>query len=60
MRIQDYITSFLRDNFCDFWGKYNNPGSEASLDCDWPGEKIREALVDMTVPLFIVARPDSF
>lgn len=54
--IQDDILIFLKDAFEKIRNCYNlNPLSGTPLDRDWPGDKKLQALVDMAVPLFIVA-----
>lgn len=54
--IQHDISAFLKDEFLEIRKKYNDdlPSSEP-LDTDWPGDKIIQDLVNMSVPLFIVA-----
>lgn len=54
--IQHDISTFLKDAFSKFRNEYNaDPPSETPLDRDWPGDKVLEALVNLAVPLFIVA-----
>jgi len=54
--IQHDISIFLKDAFSKIQKNYNpDPPSGTPLDHDWPGEKVLQALVDMAVPLFIVA-----
>lgn len=54
--IQHDILIFLEDAFGEIRNSYNlEPSSGATLDRDWPGDKRLEALVDMAVPLFIIA-----
>ncbi|KIX02675.1 uncharacterized protein Z518_08617 [Rhinocladiella mackenziei CBS 650.93] len=54
--IQHDISTFLKDEFSKFRKNYNaDPPSGTPLDPDWPGAEVLEALVDMAVPLFIVA-----
>jgi hypothetical protein len=54
--IQHDISTFLKATFSKFRKNYNiNPPSGTLLDHDWPGDKVLEAVVDMAVPLFIVA-----
>ena len=54
--IQDDILIFLKDAFEKIRNCYNlNPLSGTPLGRDWPGDKKLQALVDMAVPLFIVA-----
>lgn len=54
--IQHDITAFLRDKFSDILKRYNaDPPSGIPLSLEWPGEEVLQALVDLAVPLFIVA-----
>lgn len=53
--IQHDIFVFLKDAFLKIQKNYNEDPSGAQLDPDWPGDKVIQALVDMAVPLFIVA-----
>ena len=54
--IQHDILIFLKDEFWKIRNSYNmDPLSGTSLDRDWPGDKRLQALVDIAVPLFIVA-----
>jgi len=54
--IQHDILIFLEDAFGKIRNSYNlDPLSEKPLDRDWPGDKRLQALVDMAVPLFIIA-----
>ncbi|KAL9576092.1 MAG: hypothetical protein Q9212_007392, partial [Teloschistes hypoglaucus] len=54
--IQHDILVFLGDAFEKIRNSYNlDPLSGTLLDRDWPGTRTLEALVDMAVPLFIVA-----
>lgn len=54
--IQHDISVFLKDAFEKIRNDYNlNHLSGTSLDQDWPGDEKLQALVDMAVPLFIVA-----
>lgn len=54
--IQHDILIFLMDAFEKIRDRYNlNPLSGTPLDRDWPGDKTLQALVDMAIPLFIVA-----
>lgn len=54
--IQHDISVFLKDEFSKIRKNYNDdPPSGTPLDPDWPGDNVRQALVDMAVPLFIVA-----
>lgn len=53
--IQHDISTFLDEAFLAFRKQYKAPLSEARLDDGWPGKKDLKALVDMAVPLFIVA-----
>jgi hypothetical protein len=54
--IQHDIFVFLKDEFEKIRRQYNlDPLLGKALDRDWPGDKILHALVDMAVPLFIVA-----
>ncbi|MCJ1462809.1 hypothetical protein MMC07_001412 [Pseudocyphellaria aurata] len=53
---QHDISIFLKDEFSKIRKRYNDrPPSRAKLNPDWPGDKVIWALVDMAVPLFIVA-----
>ncbi|KAL9027314.1 MAG: hypothetical protein Q9196_004145, partial [Gyalolechia fulgens] len=54
--IQHDILIFLEDAFGKIRNSYNlDPFLGTPLDRDWPGDKRLQALVDMAVPLFIVA-----
>jgi hypothetical protein len=54
--VQHDIFVYLQDSFSRIRKSYNlDPPSGAPLDDDWPGTKVLEELVDMAVPLFIVA-----
>ncbi|KAL9035146.1 MAG: hypothetical protein Q9214_006720, partial [Letrouitia sp. 1 TL-2023] len=54
--IQHDILTFLEDEFGKIRSSYNpDPLSGTPLDRDWPGNKRLQALVDMAVPLFIIA-----
>lgn len=54
--IQCDIYFFLKDEFSGIRKRYNDdPPSGTPLNSDWPGDKVIRALVDMAVPLFIVA-----
>ena len=54
--IQHDISAFLKDRFSEIRETYNaDPPSGTLLDLDWPGDKVLQALVDMAIPLFIVA-----
>ncbi|KAJ2976988.1 hypothetical protein NQ176_g4626 [Zarea fungicola] len=53
--IQHDIYIFLDEAFLAFRKGYKAPLSEAPLDDGWPGKEDLKALVDMAVPLFIVA-----
>ena len=54
--IQHDILVFLEDAFGKIRYSYNlDPLSGESLDQDWPGDRRLQALVDMAVPLFIIA-----
>ncbi|KAL9577423.1 MAG: hypothetical protein Q9203_007467 [Teloschistes exilis] len=54
--IQYDILTFLKDAFREIRNSYNlDPPSGTPLDRDWPGDKKLQALVDMAVPLFIIA-----
>ena len=54
--IQHDILIFLKDAFGKIRNSYNlDPLSRTPLDRDWPGNKRLQALVDMAVPLFIIA-----
>jgi hypothetical protein len=54
--IQHDISVFLKDEFSKIREEYNHgPPSGTPLDHDWPGDKDLQVLVDMAVPLFIVA-----
>ena len=54
--IQHDILIFLKDAFGKIRDSYNlDPLSGTSLDQDWPGNGRLQALVDMAVPLFIIA-----
>lgn len=47
---------FLKDAFEKIRNRFNrDPLSEIPLDGDWPSDKKLQALVDMAIPLFIVA-----
>ncbi|KAI4192154.1 MAG: hypothetical protein LQ350_008694, partial [Teloschistes chrysophthalmus] len=54
--IQHDILTFLKDAFGEIRNSYNlDPLSGTPLDRDWPGDKRLQALVDIAVPLFIIA-----
>ena len=54
--IQHDILTFLKDAFGKIRNRFNrDPLSGTTLDGDWPGDKRLQVLVDMAVPLFIVA-----
>lgn len=54
--IQHDILIFLKDAFGKIRNRFNrDPLSGIPLDGDWPSDKKLQALVDMAVPLFIVA-----
>lgn len=54
--IQHDILIFLKDTFGKIRNSYNlDPLSGTPLDGDWPGDRRLQALVDMAVPLFIIA-----
>lgn len=54
--IQHDILIFLKDAFGKIRNSYNlDPLPGTPLDRDWPGDKRLQALVDMAVPLFIIA-----
>jgi hypothetical protein len=54
--IQHDISAFLKDAFSKIQKNYNaDPPSGTPLDLDWPGDKVLQALVNLAVPLFIVA-----
>lgn len=53
--IQHDISAFLEDSFSLFQQKYRTPISDEQLSHDWPGREKLKALVDMAIPLFIVA-----
>ena len=54
--IQHDILIFLKDAFGKIRNRFNRePLSGTPLDEDWPGDKRLQVLVDMAVPLFIVA-----
>ena len=54
--IQRDILIFLKDAFGKIRDRFNrDPLSGTPLDKDWPGDKSLQDLVDMAVPLFIVA-----
>jgi hypothetical protein len=54
--IRDDIFIFLKDAFSKIRGDYNDdPHSGTPLNHDWPGKKVLEDLVNMAIPLFIVA-----
>jgi len=54
--IQHDILIFLEDAFGKIRNSYNlDPLPGTRLDRDWPGDKTLQALVDMAVPLFIIA-----
>jgi hypothetical protein len=54
--IRHDISIFLKDAFSEIRENYNaDPPLGRPLGHDWPGEKVLEGLVDMAVPLFIVA-----
>ncbi len=54
--IQHDILIFLKDAFGNIRDRFNrDPLSGTPLDKDWPGDKRLQDLVNMAVPLFIVA-----
>lgn len=53
--IQQDIFLFLLDSFSEIRKNYNADWPSTLLDLEWPGDKILQALVNMAVPLFIVA-----
>ena len=54
--IQQDILVFLKDTFGKIRGSYNrDPLSGRPIDQDWPGDGRLQALVNMAVPLFIIA-----
>ncbi|KIX03848.1 uncharacterized protein Z518_07401 [Rhinocladiella mackenziei CBS 650.93] len=54
--IQHDISVFLKDAFSEIRQNYNiDPPLGRLLNHDWPGEKVLEDLVNMAIPLFIVA-----
>ena len=54
--IQHDILIFLEDGFGKIRNSYNlDPLPGTPLDRDWPGDKRLQALVDIAVPLFIIA-----
>ena len=54
--IQHDISTFLNAAFSKFRKNYNaDPPSGTLLDHNWPGDRVLGAVVDMAVPLFIVA-----
>jgi hypothetical protein len=54
--IQHDIAAFLKDKFSEILKSYNaDPPSGTPLSLDWPGEKVLQTLVDLAIPLFIVA-----
>ena len=54
--IQRDISAVLKDKFSEIRQNYNtDPLLDTPLGLYWPGEKVLQALVDMAVPLFIVA-----
>ena len=54
--IQHDIFIFLKDAFGKIRDSYNlEPLSGIPLDQDWPGDRRLQALVDMAIPLFIIA-----
>ena len=54
--IQHDILIFLKDAFGKIRNRFNrDPLSGTPLDGDWPGDKRLQVLVEMAVPLFIVA-----
>lgn len=54
--IQHDISAFLKDAFSKIRKEYNDdPPSGTPLSHTWPGDSVLQALVDMAVPLFIVA-----
>ena len=54
--IQDDFSAFLKDEFLEIRNNYNDGLlSSKPLDADWPGDEIIQDLVNMAVPLFIVA-----
>ncbi|KAG9227960.1 hypothetical protein BJ875DRAFT_490520 [Amylocarpus encephaloides] len=54
--IQHDILAFLKDQFSKIRKYYNaRPRSGTALEEAWPGDNVLRTLVDMTIPLFIVA-----
>ena len=54
--IQHDIFAYLKDNLSDLWKNYNAEQPRGpTLGLDWPGEKVLQTLVDMAIPLFIIA-----
>jgi hypothetical protein len=54
--VQHDISTFLKDAFSEIRKDYNaNILLGTTLGLDWPGDEVLQALVDMAVPLFIVA-----
>jgi hypothetical protein len=53
--IQHDISVFLKDAISKIRKNYNSKRRSNTLDHDWPGDKACEVLVDMAVPLFVVA-----
>jgi hypothetical protein len=54
--VQHDISTFLKDAFSEIRKDYNaDPPLDTPLGLDWPGDKVLQALVNMAVPLFIVA-----
>ena len=54
--IQHDISAFLKDGFLGIRKNYDtDPLLGTPLGHDWPGDTILQALVDMAIPLFIVA-----
>ncbi|KIW16082.1 hypothetical protein PV08_06133 [Exophiala spinifera] len=54
--IRHDISVFLKDAFSEIRANYNaDPPLGGPLGHGWPGENVLEGLVDMAVPLFIVA-----
>ena len=54
--VQHDISTFLKDAFSEIRKDYNaDPPLDTPLGLDWPGDKVLQALVDMAIPLFIVA-----
>jgi hypothetical protein len=53
--IKQDIFAFLKDKFAEIRKKNAQLRSNSSQNHDWPGDEILQYLVDMAVPLFIVA-----